>query len=476
MKNTKLVKLLKAIDRYEIRQLKDFIHSRVFNKNKNVSRLFDELIKFYPEFESERMKEEDIFPKVFDSAKFDYFRFRNASSDLFKLCMEFLSFIRYRNDNFLREYYQIQEAFKRGLDGIFLQALKSATAKNENSSTKDEHYLSRKIDLLEESISYHTLRRPNEFINLQQDKLDLFTQYALMKFLKLYNIMLHEKKQNNFMFTMNMFDEVIGYIEKNKNADNATIQIYYHIIMLEMKSEDFHFYKLKELRNEYYDALSDYDKYMSFLHMAGYCAQMYNVYSRTDLQREHFELNRDRNLHIGLADVGKILYPDFINEVKIALRVDEIRWAEDYMKRNKDKLEMEKDSTLNFCLGMICYKQGSMDEALHLLSKTFFPNFILKLQVKILQLHIYVEMNLFDQAYAAIDAFKHYLKREKTIKTDFKNIFNEYLRLVSALIKFKEGTGEDGYNAVLLNKEIEKLEGNQFGIKLWLKQQMKASK
>lgn len=285
--------------------------------------------------------------------------------------------------------------------------------------------------------------------------------------------MLHETKQNNYSYDMYMFEEIMQFLEKKK-FDNPTLIVYYHIINLERNKNDGNFYMLKKTAGIHSENLNDYDKYIVYLHLSSYCINEYNIKFRTDLMKEHFQLVKDKD---GWKNIpgNKILYPDFLNEVKIAVRANEIEWAESYIEKNKYILVEGRDDTLNFCNGLIEYKKGNHDKALELLSKTNFPNFILKLQVKILELQILYELEYFEKAVSEIDNFRHYLRREINIKDDFKKMFIEFLNITASMMKLKCGSlgKEKNYYKDKIRKDISEMTGNQFGIKLWLKENYK---
>jgi len=468
VENSKLIKLIKSLDQYEIRQFRDFLNSPSFNKRKSLPVLFDELKKYYPDFDDIGSKEKQLYSKVYPGESFDYFKLKNAYSDLFNLGKEFLSFLKFKKDNQTKEKYLLEELRLRRLNKIFEQELKSAMKEMKKNYVIDEYYLNHQIILTYEKMSYLIALRPNENIHYQQEMLELFLTYALIKILKSYNVMLHEMKQNNCSFDMYMFDEIMQFLDKKK-FDNPTLEVYYDIINLERNNTDDNFFILKETAEKNIEKLSDYDKYMVFLHLNSFCMNEYNLKCRTDLMNEHFRLIKEKD---GWDNIPgkKILYPDFLNEVKIAARAGEIEWAESYIEKNKYILVEGKEDTLNFCNGLIEYKKGNHDKALELLAKTNFPNFILKLQVKILELQIFYEMEYFDQVVSAIDNFRHYVKREDTIKADFKKMFTEFLNITGGMIKFKTGSyGKDkNYYLNKIQNEINGMTGNQFGIKLWL--------
>ena len=471
MENTRLIKFLKSLNNNEIRQFRDFINSPVFNKNKNIVDLFEILKDYYPNFDTEEVSEEKLFTMVFKEENFEYFRIKNLTSDLFKLGKEFLAFNVYRNSQNTKEIFMLQELRLRNLDTAFEQTHRLAEKRLEMTEAKDENYFLHKMNLQFEIMSYYSPKKPNVNFHYMQERLDLFINYSLIFLIKEYNIMLHENNQNNYNFDLKMFDNVMSYLEKNRSTENPTLEVYYNILLMEKTKNEKYFYKLMELKNKYRGKLTDVDNYMLYLHLDGYCATAYNVNGRTDLLKEQFSLAKEFPVS-DFTENGKILYPDFLNQVKKAVRVNEFEWAEYFMEKFKNKLTDEKDNTLNFCHGIIAYKKGDFDNALDLFSKTNFSNFIIKIQVKILLLQLFIDKKYYDQAELMIDTFRRYLTREKSILESIKISTMEFLKISGDLIKIKASVSgkELAYKIDMLNSDIDNMSNNRFGIKLYLKE------
>ena len=111
MENTKLIILIKSLDQYEIRQFKDFINSPAFNKKKILPKLFDELKKYYPDFNDLRSNEKQLYSRLYPGETFDYFKLKNALSDLYNLGKEFLSFLKYKKDLQINFYKPLLDYF-----------------------------------------------------------------------------------------------------------------------------------------------------------------------------------------------------------------------------------------------------------------------------------------------------------------------------------------------------------------------------
>ncbi|MEO8209578.1 MAG: hypothetical protein ABI840_03370 [bacterium] len=464
---------MKTLSQSEFREFRDFIHSPIFNKNKKVKSLFDSLKDFYPEFKNKKLTDENIFKIIYQDEKYDYYKIKNIISDLFSLGKEFIAFLHYRDISNVSGKFLLEQLRDRSLDSIFEQTYKIYNKELEEAKIRDENYINYKLMLIEEIHSFKTPKEPNSNLHFVQEEMDNFLKYSIIKLLKYYNIMLHEKHQNNYDYDLKMFDEIMEYFKRSKTEDNPTLLIYYYIILLDKEKDEKYFFELKKLKNKYFDELNNGDRYMLFLHMASFCAYIFNVKGRTDFMNEHFFLSKE-NFDRGTIVLGKILYPDFLNHVKIAVRVNEFEWAEKYIEEFKHLLTEEKESTLNFCYGFINYRKGNLDKALELFSRTNFPNFLIKVQVKILLLQIYYEKDFYDQALTMMDTFKHYLTREKSIPEDFKESHFDFIRITNELVKLKThiSLNQRDYNIKKIKDDIQKMKFNQFGIKNWLKEKI----
>ena len=173
-----------------------------------------------------------------------------------------------------------------------------------------------------------------------------------------------------------------------------------------------------------------------------------------------------------ISGMRKILYPDFLNEVKKAARVNEFEYAENYIEKFKERLTEEKENTLNFCYGYISSQKGEPDKALDYFSRTNFSNFIIKIQVKIHLVQLCIEKEYYDQAELMIDTFKHYVSREKAILDVIKISVMEFLKISGDLIKIKTAISkkDKDFKIESLKQQVEEMSNNRFGIKLWLRE------
>ena len=472
MYKSKLIQLLKTFSAAELKQFREFTASPYFNKNKNVISLLEVLKKYYPEFNSKKLESEEVFKEMFPDEEYDYFKIKNISSDLLAISKEFLKISYFQKNDHLNNKFLLEQFRDRDLDKMHEQLFKSYSDSLTRDPVRDEAYFLKMSDLSKELKSFYSPKNPNSDFELFQDQLDNELNHFLINALELYTTMLHEIKQNNCSFDLKMFDEVMIYLEKNFSKLTPVIQMYYYITLLLMNNDQNIFYKLKDIFKKHSASLNEYHTYMYYLHMSGFCAEMYNIYCSKDFMKEHFYLSKD-SFDTGTIFMGKIMYLDFLNYVKIAVRVGEFDWAEKYIEQYKGMLNEEKESTLNFCYGYIEFKKGSRSKALELLSKTNFPNYIIKLQVKIIMLQIFYEEGFYDQAVAGIDSFRHFLGREKSIKDNYKESFSDFLKITGELVRLQQSVYVNNKKHVeaelmRLREAADRSSQNQFGIKLWL--------
>lgn len=176
----------------------------------------------------------------------------------------------------------------------------------------------------------------------------------------------------------------------------------------------------------------------------------------------------DRNIQ----KPGYILFVNFINTYTSACLVGEYAWAQDFLKNFQGGISPaeEFNNTIYFCKGYQAFRKKEYEKALEYFSKTNFKLFLIKVMVKSYSVRIYYEMNLYEQAYSAIDAFRHYLKSEKLIAEEQKNAHYEFLRNVNELTKLKEENikSKNDDRLVMLKKQIKEMQSNPLGAKNWL--------
>lgn len=468
MKNTKLTAVLKTFSKSEIVKFKDFVNSPYFNKNTNVIKLNEVILDYFPDFDSEKFTEENIFKKLFGKEKYNYFKIKNLISDLYQISLTYLKIIANNKKGIENDINLLNELHERQLDNLFIQKEKQIN-RELNSLIKDEFYYLKQYQLARVNTSHFKFKKSGYSFNLIQNEYDIYLQYTLIVLLRNYSKMLTNKNHGNIEFKMEMFENVWEYVKDKEFKDIPSAGIYRQMIALELSRDEKDYRSLIKLKEKYEKNLSDEDIYYILL-----VANSYSAY-RLKLGDESFYNDRfsafkemvDRKIQLP----NYILFVNFINTYTSACMIGEYKWAEDFMKRFSDGIfpAEEKDNTVNYCLAFLSYRLKEYDKALEYFSKTNFKLFIMKVMVKSYTLRIFYEKNMHEQTFSAIDAFRHYLKSEKLIAEEQKAAHYEFLKHVTELTKLKlENIKENNIDLDFLRKQIKEMSSNPLGAKNWL--------
>lgn len=469
MKNTKLVKLLSTFSGAEIKNFREFVISPFYNKNKNVIRLNDALLKFHPGYDSELLTEENIYPAVFGPGEFDYFKMKNISSDLYNLGIEYLKLVPNPATDFMNDYNLVVQLRLRKLLKLHKKTVRTMEEKFKKTEIKDSRFLYNNYLLTSESQFVDLFEKPSSIPGILRE-FESFYEYLIFHLLQYYNLMIHIGKENNVKINIRMIDEVLEYLEKAPVSSHPTTLAYQYLILLKIKGKDEYYYTLKEHYFKYFSAMDPPAAYRAHMHMFGYCADMYNFKGDRRFVNEGYELYKHSYLNNRVTS-GELLYPDFVNFIKVFVRAGDTALAREFMSGYADKLPADQlDNCLNFANAYIAHYEGDLKMALKLISMVSFPLAVLKIQVKIMQVQVNYQLAYYEETRDLIETFKKTLLKEAVISDDYKRSILSFLKLAVNMINLKLETDQNKQQseANMLKETIETTQLNHFGVKFWL--------
>ncbi|HMT12410.1 MAG TPA: hypothetical protein PKA39_12400, partial [Ignavibacteria bacterium] len=197
-----------------MKEFSEFVTSPFFNKNVNVIRLFEQIRKCYPAFESGKIEKEKIFSRIFPGKPYKDSTLRLLMYYLYELVEKFIAYNRFTSDE-LR------------FQGILLDEQK----------TRDGSYYMFRYIFAEHKLSYLAELYLGKYEKyLTSENLHLFsdniTHYYLISVLKYYAITLN----TNYLYSVKADTSVFEQMLKNFNVEQfesvPMIVIYYRVIML----------------------------------------------------------------------------------------------------------------------------------------------------------------------------------------------------------------------------------------------------
>ncbi|MBK9735009.1 MAG: hypothetical protein IPO92_08595 [Saprospiraceae bacterium] len=210
-----------------------------------------------------------------------------------------------------------------------------------------------------------------------------------------------------------------------------------------MMKEHIYLFPKEEVKEIYATAIS-------------YCINKVNKGS-FDFQKETFSLYKetiDNNIIILEKELSATT---FRNIVQIALRVEEFDWAEIFINDYAQYVDPKyRDNAVMFSLARLEFYRKNFGKVLDHLNKVNYDDVWYNLGSKTLQIASYYELDEFDALESLLQAFKMYIRREKSLTDDRKDTYLYLIKFTTSLMKLSY---KEKDKLIKLKAEIEGIKG-----------------
>lgn len=446
-----LIRLLKTFSRKEISELGKFVKSPFFNNQSTLIRLYDELIKYYPEFSNADITKEKLFTKIKPGAEFNDSQFRKYFSNLYKLAEEYLNYIENNSVPKRKNINLLYQFDKRNLNELYNRVLSESLedSKKNNFISNDFFY---KMYSVEEIKFIHHIRL-NEQDKVLPDMIKSH-QYVLLHLMLVTtvfnNILLVNKKLYKGNGENKYFEDFIklfDFEEVMKNFENGgnEIKLFSELCRVDIKlsqdsadSDNLSF--MKELIFKMAGYFNKNLLYTFLSHLNIYYFINLNT-GNTKYEKELFSNYKymiEKQLY---EDEGQkfMNYSEFRSILLIALNLKEYGWAENFINEfgrcfNEDK----REKYINYSIALLRFEMKEFEESLYFLSKIKPVEIFMKLDVNVLLALIYYEKNFTDSADSLSEAFKRYINSNNSLSEEVKTGHLNFLKFYRIILKFRD--------------------------------------
>ncbi|MCB0724148.1 MAG: hypothetical protein KDC73_05560 [Ignavibacteriae bacterium] len=494
MENSKLVPLLQSLDKEEFKQFGRFVKSKVYNPNKNLIKLYEELKKYYPDFKPRNIEQEKIYLHIFPGKPFHIGIMRNLISDMMQLVKDFFVYSESVKDTLRQKTYLLRMLDEKELQKFFDKELAET-----NSIYKSEKVFNELNELdmyyVREAEAKNLKRtlpvgKASKYYNTINNRVDNLVNFFVVSVLKEYFNLICGRTIVKFDENLSMKDEVFAFITANREKyfSIPIIDILYHFIQLKERDIDDKMFEL--VKKKIYDNeknLLKNDLKNLFLELTNYCV-------KRELDGEKKYLKVSLEIKKEMLDCGLYYHDDgylsghaYSNIAVTAYNAKEFEWAEKFLYDYKDKLRRsERNNSYNYNLALKFYTQGSLtsdpderkyfyETSLNLLSMVKIEDYFYETRVKLYQIRIYFELDELQRTLFLLDTLKHFLKKNKVMPKDTKERFKSFADHVYHLIKLRSGSDRVSFeefkesvkNAPMissrnwLRKQVERLEADR---------------
>jgi hypothetical protein len=445
MKSTKLINLLKTFSAEEIKSFEKFIASPYFNSVKNYTKLLKVLKKFHPGFESDELTNENLYKKIYPRKKYNKQVMWNQFSAMEKLAKEFLEHTALKKNKLERMELLFSELGNRKLLKDYLKTLNEMERLLEKGGIDYDYFENRgHLENCRQEY-YHLMDK----IQPMADSKLKATEYQILLFLRMTVGGLHDMKvlsrDYNARFDVNIPLEFAKHLDlksiveysRSKNFEYSfMIEIYYHSLMMMLEPlEAGHLDKVRDLFRLNYEKFTMSEKRTIMHWVVAYC-----VYRSDDkdfkYKRIIFELNKFR------LKEGLVFYPEgqipsviYLQILKIALSLDEMDWAENFIKNYTSKLQPGiQQSTRAMAYAFVHFQTKEYVKVLNDLNNVEFIDPREKRFARSLLARTYYEMNELESLLNHIDTSLHFLVNNPVVsdmtRLSHKNFFNTLRKII----------------------------------------------
>jgi len=474
MNRSGLIEVLRTFNPKEMREFSEFINSPFFNKNVNVTKLFELLRKAYPEFETEKIDKTKLFKKIFPGKTYKDSTMRLLMHYLSEAAEKFLAISHFTGDEFGYKESLAIEFLNRRLIKDYEKVVDEHKKYLEEAKYKDEKYFMKNFLYMYENMTLLSTKYLTKYEkvftkeNLESVTNNL-TYYYLLRIFKFYTVALNTMALFNLKVDTTLFDSLLANFTEDSFREIPLIDIYYHIILSFLEPEnDNHFFEVKRLVIEN-DSLIDSDtKIDIYINLENYCHRKFRGGDRNFLREglKIYNLELERELHL---DRGFMSSQFYTSAAVTACRLKEFDWVREFLEKYKKDLPKDlRDSTYYYALAFMEYELQNHEKALEHLAKVKGEDLYLKMDIRILQSRIYYSLVWNMPLQSLLDTFRKTVQNNKHMKEDRKE---HYLKFIKYLHQMNNGRyKEDKAGLRELLAELQK--EDYFPHKIWLDEEL----
>lgn len=429
MQQSKLVKGLKLLTAWELNHFGDFIHSPFFNKHEKVRELVDHLLAQAPDFEGLELDKQFVHEKLFPDEPFQEQRFKNLLSQTVKLYRNFLAFYELKNNDF-RIGTSLLDAYRdRSMEGAYQKQYKALGQAVRKRDEKLQEIHLKELELRESFITWQNSRMSRSVegsIQSASDQLDTFYLFSKMK----YGVeMANRQGVVAQEFDPGMLPAVLAHLQRRPEIlrEQPEIQIYLLIYRAFTEEDpDPAFKELMEQLMEHSPRFPRPEVREMYGYAANFCIRQVNKGKRNYLSTL-FQLYKWALAQGAIYQSdGWLVQWDYKNIVSTSLKAGEDDWCRDFIEQYKERIAPEfRENAYAYNLASFHFEQQDYHRALMLLQQVEFSDVFYALGSRVILLKSYYEMGDLDALSSLCDAFKIYLKRNKTLsRLQFTIYFN----------------------------------------------------
>lgn len=470
MIKTTLIEILRALSKEELKRFSDFVNSPYFNKKTPVTKLF-ELIKVYsPEFKSDNLDRKLVWNKLFPEKEFNYGVMKNLIYDLTKLIERFLEEELFAEDKYKRGIFLLNNLGSKDLNKILESEYKTMYMKAESAKHGPDKY----ENLAVLKWTHYSLLDNMDKKN--QENIYEIAEYTIYNFLitifKIFNNIYADTLMHREINYRSLPLEVLGEydfgrllesVKKNSEKDYKIISIYYDMYRaFKENASPESYYRFKNNLFENDLLLIDFERRNLFACLCTALTYNESLKNKPEENCVIIKTMHEKNLITDTND--EISIRDFSYGVRMSAMVNDTAFLEEFINTYLKKLRSSSVENMKlYGAAYLYFAKGEFSKALELTNKINFDLMTFKYELKNLQLMLFYEMKDFDSLIYAMDSYKHFATGNKYVSEAVRKKIFRLTGYLNQMIKLHDIPDKNK-----LNYLKEKISNDTLNSKQWL--------
>lgn len=470
MQSSKLLKLLKLLNKEECRRFKKMLQSPFFTANKHLVKIYDYLIKGYPEFASPKLDKALVFAHLFPKIKYNDNKLRMLLREFTRQLEDFLIIKEVRENEEARKKQLVHIYGQRNQMELFKKGTFQLLEEMEAMPIKDKNHFFEQQQLIQELVYHPATSELKERYSLQLDMMENLEIHYWTNKVWLSCNLLSIQKFLEVEYAIKDLAISAEKLPKKYFEKHPPLDTYIKSFQFLKSPSPSHYFEFKSAYLNNLNKMKESDQRDLFSYALNYSILQHNqgnfLFSKESFEWLKFGLNNQF-----LIESNRIDDSIFTNTCLLALRLDAINWADQFIKTYEIYLDKSnKKDTIKLCEAYILFYEKKY---LHLI--TFLKNYKFKhfkdiLRIKSLLLRSYFELFLEKNSYFNIFLSYSY-SYEKFIRRDemsSKIVIETYINLIDTTRKIAKLIKEGKWNSDWKSKIKEKIKGEKIILKQWL--------
>lgn len=485
MIKTSVITILRSLSVSEIKEFDKFIISPFFNNQPSLTRFYEELKKYYPEFPERSVDRKAIFENLYPDKQYSDEVIRRLTSDLKKLLDTYIYNKVLDSNPVEARYLKSFEYSRRGLLKEAEKELDQIIKRIGTDGPMSNEYVQNRLDYedrlvqIKLSTNKQSEISPN-FINE--------VEYLIYHFILRLSYYMHNVRVNKVIFNiseskfindfitsvdLSKIDKLIALDKFSDNTKKAMRVYVLFILNNYYEKDESYFEELKNTLPEAINYFQEHEKYNIYQMAEAICWQKMVVVDRERYRRELFEINKMRlEAGVFLPDGRTMRFMLFRQILMTALQLNESVWAEQFAENYSKYLpEMIRNNLKLFADAHLLFEKQKFEESLSILNRIDFDVFTLKFDIRNLMMRIYIELGYIEEAISLLDSYKHFISKNKGVSEYYRNITESFLKYCKNLIDLKTGRSKMDPGEIL----IELKKDNDVNFRSWLIEKLEGS-